>query len=432
MDSTLMSIVSLIFLGLGIGFAIGLHELGHLIPAKLFGVKVPKYAIGFGPTLLRRQIGETEYAIKLIPLGGFITMIGMYPPDRKPTKRRRFANMIATARSAHSEHIGPNDGNRQFYQLPVYKRVIIMFGGPLMNLILGFTLIFGALGTIGEPTRSTTISEVAACVPVVASDCNPETDGPSPAASAGLRPGDEIVAVNGISVEKFDQVSSALKIDQVSVLTVIRSQQELEVPVTPVAASRPQQLPDGSYLLDANGQPVLAPAPVIGIVLKEVMQPLAPAQAFARANDALGQTVTMLLSLPQQVAEVVISTVSGTERNTNGLVSIVGVGQIAVEVGVNPGFDLLQKLSVGLLILGSLNMALFAFNMIPLLPLDGGHIAGGIYEALKRVAYRFAKQPDPGPADTALLMPLTYLVFLGLIFMSVVLIVADIVNPIIA
>lgn len=432
MNDTLMTALSLIFLAVGIGVAIGLHEFGHLIPAKLFGVKVPKYAIGFGPTLYKRQFGETEYAIKLIPLGGYITMIGMYPPDRKPQKKRRFANLILTARNAHSEHITAADTNRQFYQLPVFKRIIIMAGGPLMNLLLGFLLIISALSGIGEPTRSTTISEVAACVPVVASDCIPEEDGPSPAKISGLKPQDKILSVNGVPVTRYDEVSAQLSIGAPAAFKILRAGVELDLVVTPVGALRPQQLQNGSYAIGSDGEPILVESAVIGIVLKEEMQPVSFDRAASRAIDALAQTVTMLVSLPQQVAEVVISTATGGERNANGLVSIVGVGQIAVEVGVNPGFDFLQKLAVGLLILGSLNMALFAFNMIPLLPLDGGHIAGGLYESIKRALYQLLGKPDPGPADTALLMPLTYLVFVGLIFMSVILILADLVNPITA
>ena len=162
MIDILWYIGGIVLIGVGIGFSIGWHELGHLLPAKRFGVKVPKYMIGLGPTLFSRKRGETEYGIKAIPLGGYITMIGMYPPAKPGAKVGKgfFADSIQAARDAHSEHVTEADKNRMFYQLPVYKRMIIMFGGPFMNLILGFALTFGVLVGIGSYERSTTIVEI--------------------------------------------------------------------------------------------------------------------------------------------------------------------------------------------------------------------------------------------------------------------------------
>ena len=176
MSETLWYVGGIVFVALGIGFSIGLHEIGHLWPAKKFGVKVPTYAIGFGPTLFKTKRGETTYAIKLIPLGGYITMIGMYPPEKaagpnktqEPADRERgfFADMIFSARNAHSEHITAADKNRMFYQLPVWKRMVIMFGGPFMNLLLGVLLMILVISGIGTTRQSTTIDQVMPCVVV--------------------------------------------------------------------------------------------------------------------------------------------------------------------------------------------------------------------------------------------------------------------------
>ena len=141
MSETLLYIAGIVFIAIGIGVSIGIHEIGHLVPAKLFGVKVTKYMIGFGPTLYSRKVGETEYGLKAFPLGGYIAMLGMYPPAKKPeTKTGFFKDMISQARLAHSENETPKDANRKFYQLPVAKRMIIMLGGPFMNLVLGVVL----------------------------------------------------------------------------------------------------------------------------------------------------------------------------------------------------------------------------------------------------------------------------------------------------
>ena len=161
MREILWYIGGVLFVAIGIGFSIGWHELGHLLPAKLFGIKVPRYMIGFGPTIWSRKRGETEYGIKAIPLGGYITMIGMYPPAKPGAKPRKGfgAEAIESAREAHNEHVGPGDENRKFYQLPIYKRIISMFGGPFMNLILGVVLTLVAFGGIGTYVSSTKIAE---------------------------------------------------------------------------------------------------------------------------------------------------------------------------------------------------------------------------------------------------------------------------------
>jgi hypothetical protein len=132
----------------------------------------------------------------------------------------------------------------------------------------------------------------------------------------------------------------------------------------------------------------------------------------------------------EKVIEVTAITFGGGERDPNGPISIVGIGQVAGEVAASDQAGFVDKLATVIQILGSLNFALFVFNMIPLLPLDGGHVAGGIYESIKRGLYRIAGRKDPGPADTALLMPLTYFVFIALLVVSVLLITADLVNPI--
>ena len=101
MNETLLYILGIVIMVFGLALSIGLHEFGHLIPAKLFGVRVPHWAVGFGPRLFAKKFGETEYSIRLIPLGGFITLIGMYPPAKPGTddSRRWFSNAISSART---------------------------------------------------------------------------------------------------------------------------------------------------------------------------------------------------------------------------------------------------------------------------------------------------------------------------------------------
>ena len=145
----------LIFL-VGVGFSIGMHEIGHLLPAKAFGVKVTQYMVGFGPTVWSRLKGETEYGVKAVPLGGYIRMIGMYPPEKgadptqlRPSSTGRFSTLIDDARKQSLEEVGPEDVDRVFYKLPVRKRVLVMLGGPSMNLLLAFVMFTIVVSVIG-------------------------------------------------------------------------------------------------------------------------------------------------------------------------------------------------------------------------------------------------------------------------------------------
>src|SRR5690606_29492782 len=196
-----------------VGLSIALHEIGHLVPAKLFKLRVPQYMIGFGKTLVSFKRGETQYGIKALPLGGYISMVGMYPPREqiasdKPGKKpnlfqKVFGQMVDDARSQANENVLPSDEGRLFYQLPIYKRIIIMLGGPIMNLIIGFVVIAIVLTSFGQATPTTTVAEVYQCIASAQnaeqSECT-DKDVPAPAYEAGLLPGDTITAVNGAAV----------------------------------------------------------------------------------------------------------------------------------------------------------------------------------------------------------------------------------------
>jgi membrane-associated protease RseP (regulator of RpoE activity) len=416
----------IVFILLGIGFSIGWHELGHLIPAKLFGVKVPKYMIGFGPTLFSRTRGETEYGVKAIPLGGYITMIGMYlPKGKRKDPKGYFSESVKAARSAHSEFVTPEDKNRMFYQLPVFKRIIVMFGGPFMNLFLGVVLTIGTLMGFGTYVRSAEIQEISQCVPSTFAqrvECT-QKDAVAPAKAAGLFAGDVVTAVNGKAISNWDEINSyAQKNPGTLNLTVSRGSETLQLQLTPAIVQRP--------VTQADGTQVNQSGPFFGVVLKPARQPHTFESAMAYSANAVGQTFAMIATLPVQIYNLVNDTITGGERDANGPISLIGIGQVAGEVAANQEFSFVDKFTSGLLMLASLNFALFAFNMIPLLPLDGGHIAGGIYEAIKRGLWRLVRKGDPGPADTALLMPITYVVTILLIALSLVLIVVDLINPV--
>ncbi len=428
-------LLGILFIAVGIGASIAIHEFGHLFPAKKFGVKVTKYMIGFGPTLFSRKRGETEYGLKAIPLGGYIAMIGMYPPAKAGRKDTgRWASTISAARTAHLENLQPGDENRMFYQLAVFKRIIIMLGGPVMNLVFGTVLMLVVLVGIGVVQPNTQIDSVATCF---VNDQPSETCGTgsvtSPATAAGLRAKDQIVSVNGQKIASWREAQVILQANptQKLQLGVKRDGRVISLSVVPLITQRNVIDPaTGNYKVDANGKPILAPTPTLGVVLGSSRQPVALGTALSGVGQALGQVGQMIVNLPQQLTKVAEVTFAGGSRSTSGPISIVGVGSIAGQIASNNQVQWQDKLSSGLLMLSSLNFALFVFNLIPLLPLDGGHVAGGIYEAIKRGLFKLARRLDPGPADTARLMPLTYVVWVLLMASSLLLIVADLVNPI--
>lgn len=429
MSETLWYLAGILFIAFGIAFSIGLHELGHLLPAKAFGVKVTKYMIGFGPTLFSRKKGETEYGLKAIPLGGYIAMLGMYPPAKKPeTKTGFFADMISQARLAHSEEETPKDKNRKFYQLSVGKRMIIMIGGPFMNLVLGVILTVIALSGFGVFQSSLKIESVSVCLDSTQSSC--AVSDQTPAHIAGFKAGDEIVSVAGKPAGDWMQIRELLTSTPTAEFEVKRADEVVSLTVSAVIQQRPQFDNLGNPILDGNGDMVTAPQPFLGVFLTPERIPVSVATSLEASGKTMLQIGQLILQLPQKIFEVTASTLGYGERDPNGPISIVGIGAIAGEVAASEQTEFSDKLATGISILGSLNFALFVFNMLPLLPLDGGHVAGGVYESIKRGLYKLAGKNDPGPADTALLMPLTWVVFIALIAVSLLLITADLINPI--
>src|SRR4051794_3270350 len=210
-------VVGVLVIVVGLAVSIALHEVGHLVPAKLFGVKVTQYMIGFGATLFSRRRGETEYGVKAIPLGGYISMIGMFPPARPGGHMRNastgfFNSMVQEARDSSEKTIGA-DEHRAFYRLPVWKRIVIMLGGPFMNLLLAILFYAIVLMGFGVAQTTTTIGSVSECVLPAGSTrttCEP-TDPAAPGAEAGIKPGDRLVSVDGRAVTSWDQATAAIR-----------------------------------------------------------------------------------------------------------------------------------------------------------------------------------------------------------------------------
>lgn len=426
LDTILYLLGILIFL-IGIAVSVGLHEVGHYLPAKKFGVQVRQFMVGFGPTLFSRRRGETEFGIKAFPLGGYILMSGMYPPATRPY-RGLFSNWINEARSEIAAQENTEE-NRKFYQLSASKKITIMLGGPVMNLLLGTLLIVVSLSGIGTLQNSLKVDEVYQCLEVDAAGVCEDGAPLTPAAQAGLQAADEVVAVNGQPVSSWSEVTRGLENRTSSQLTIVRAGAQQTLTIEPVFMERAVYDSLGNLELDQQGNPVTELTPVLGIRLEGVMKPVGLDQSLGFAGASMVAMAGFIIELPVQVYQVVLSTLGLAERDPYGAVSIVGVGQLAGELtSADIGID--AKLASLLLLLGSLNLVLFVFNLVPLLPLDGGHVVGAVYEGAKRKFLKATRGTDPGPIDTAKALPLAYFVWVVLIFTGLLLILADLVNPI--
>ncbi|GAA3631055.1 site-2 protease family protein [Microbacterium awajiense] len=431
----LLFVIGVVLLVVGLAVSIALHELGHLWPAKRFGVRVGQYMIGFGPTLWSRRRGETEYGVKAIPLGGYISMAGMYPPSPAQQAARAsgqrtgragggfFATMVQDARAANDETMTGDDDQRVFYRLPVWKRVVIMLGGPIMNLLFAIVLFTVLLSGIGLQMATTTVASLAECVPASSTSACEPGDVTPPSVEAGLEPGDVILSIGGTPVADFAEASEIVQASAGEQLAVVveRDGQQLTLTATPAAITGQQVGADGETASVEVG--FLGFRPTVEFVRQPVW---AGSQA---AVENVGAVAGIIWQLPVKVWDTAATLVTGDERDPNGPLSVVGAGVIAGEVAAADA-PILNRVSGLIALLASLNIALFVFNLIPLLPLDGGHVVVALWDGIKRVFARLTGRPEPKPVDAAKLIPVTFVVVIGLIAMGAVLILADLVNPV--
>ena len=434
----LLYILGILIVLVGVAVSIGLHEIGHLVPAKLFGVKVTQYMIGFGKTVWSRKKGETEYGFKAIPLGGYISMIGMYPPTGNGKARTAgtgfFSTLVQDARSASADSVGDGEDDRTFYRLPVYKRVIIMLGGPTMNLLLAVVLFAIVLMGFGTPQSSTTVATVSECVLSATSERTAcaDDDPLAPGAAAGLKPGDTIQSINGTSIGSWPEATEIIRTSPGTDLDVVilRDGVEKSVTLTPLLTERYVYDDENQPVTDASGEPVTEEVGFVGIGSQQELVPQPATAVLPAVGENVASVANMILNLPDRLVGIANAAFGPGERDPNGPISVVGVGRIAGEVVSLDEVPVAAKAQTMVGILASLNVALFVFNLIPLLPLDGGHVAAALWEAIRRGFARMFSRRDPGPVDAAKLMPLTFVVVILLGGMSALLIFADIVKPV--
>lgn len=387
---------------LGIAFTIALHEWGHFTAARYYGMKVRRFFVGFGPEVFSFQRGETVYGLKAIPLGGFCDIVGM----------------------TNQDEVDPEDEPRAMRNKPWWQRIIVLLGGIIMNLLIALIILYGLAVTSGLPNQNpdttAVVGEVGCVAPrqLDAKNLAPCT-GSGPAAAGGVKAGDRIVGVDSTSLESFEQLREYVKTrpNQTITLYVERGDQKLDLPVAVESASR----------LDETGREHAVGA--IGVTSKplELFVSYGPVAAIGATAGFAGSLVTATLdglaSFPAKLPGVVAS-IFGAEREADGPISVVGashVGGVLAEHSAWPMFFLL---------LASLNFFLAFFNLVPLPPLDGGHIAVVLYERVRDFVRKLRGLAPMGPVNYDKLIPLTVAVAALLAGVGIIVIVADIVSPV--
>ena len=351
-----------------------LHELGHFVMAKRAGMKVTEFFLGFGPRLWSFRRGETEYGVKAIPAGGYVRIIGM----------------------SNVDVVDPADEERTYRAKPYRDRLGVAVAGSTMHFIIAAVLLFFLYAAVGEASARPVIDQIVK---------------DSPAQHSDFRVGDRIVAVNQIPVKTWEDIPRYVEAhgEQPLVFSVVRKDtgQRLDVTVRP----KPMQI-DGKEV------------PRIGIGPEQFLQ-------TKPIPSAIGATVTKMPSYMWQTVKALggIFSPGGVENygnllsgkggdNSKRFISPYGAAKVASEA-VDNGWGAV------LVFLFSINVFVGIFNMVPLLPLDGGHVAIATYEKIASTVKRRRVQ-----VDVQRLMPITAAVLAVLVVMGLTAIYLDIVRPV--
>ena len=398
-----MGIIGVVLFALGIAVSIALHEAGHMAVARGFGMRVRRYFIGFGPTVWSVTRGHTEYGVAALPFGGFCDIAGMTAQDE----------------------LAPDEAPLAMYKKPWWQRVAVMAGGIVMNLFIGviITYFVAVLAAIPNPyaDRTPTVGELSCTSDQIDAETLAPCEGDGPAAQAGLRPGDKLLAVNGQDIVAFTEVRDYVleRPGETVALDVLRDGAELTVDVPVARVTRID--PASGQEFDAGAIGVTS-APVA-----DAMRQFGPLEAVPATAKFTGQmlhaTVDGILAFPSKIPGVVAS-IFGAERDVNGPVSVIGASRA--------GGELVQQdlWSMFWMMLASMNFFLALFNLVPLPPLDGGHIAVVLYEKVRDLVRRLRGLGPGGPADYEKLMPVTYAMAAALLVVGLFVMAADVVNPI--
>jgi membrane-associated protease RseP (regulator of RpoE activity) len=377
-----MELLGIVAFVVALLLSVMVHEFGHYITAKKYGMWVSEFFVGFGKRIWSVQRGETEFGVKAIPAGGYCKIEGMSPNDEMPE--------------------GQED--RAFYKASSAKKLVVLGAGSFLHFVLGFVLLLTLFAGIGTNQVLPVINEV---VPN------------SAAQAAGILPGDEIVSINGKKVTEWYKNVEVIRQSQGAELTLVLSRNGEEITVN--AAAR---------LTDIDGTQRFVLGIVNDVGLKRSGLLVSIKNSATVTQGFLVESVKSLGKLPEKIPALWGATVRGEERDANGLVGVVGVARVSGEAVGSDKLTPMERLATFVLIVASLNIFVGVFNLLPILPLDGGHMAVAIADSIRAFFARLRGRPRPAPIDVTVLTPITMVVFVVLATLTLLLLVADVINPV--
>jgi membrane-associated protease RseP (regulator of RpoE activity) len=359
-----------------------IHEFGHYITARRFGMRISEFFVGFGKKIWSIQRGETEFGVKAIPAGGYCKIEGMSPNDQMPEGQEE----------------------RAFYKASSAKKLVVLSAGSILHFVIGFVLLFTLFAGIGTNQVLPVISEVV-----------PD----SAAQAAGIQVGDEILSINGKKVTDWYKDVEVIRQSQGKELTLVLDRNGEEISIT--ASGRLTEI-------DGTKRYVLGIVNEVG--LKRSGLWLSVKNSALVTKSFLTESVKSLAKLPEKIPALWGATVRGEERDANGLVGVVGVARVSGQAVGSDKLTPMERLATFVLIVASLNIFVGIFNLLPILPLDGGHMAVAIADEIRAFFARLRGRPRPAPIDVTVLTPITMVVFVILACLTLLLLVADVINPV--
>ncbi|MEY3434394.1 MAG: hypothetical protein RL057_774 [Actinomycetota bacterium] len=371
-----------------------IHEYGHYATARRYGMRVTEFFLGFGKRIWSTQRGETEFGLKAIPAGGYCKISGM---------------------SMH-EPMEEDVKHRAFYLASTPKKLVVLGAGSFLHFVLGIVLLFTLFTGVGTSQVLPTVSQVVDCVPS-GNECK-DSDPISPAKSVGILAGDEIIGING-EKKKWNEITPILRDSAQKPISLIIERQGKEIVIEVTPATRVVEGEPRGFLGIINEYGLVRENPITAI-----------GSSVETSANIFAGSIKALIGLPAQIPALMRQTFLGEERQSDGLVGIVGVARVSGETVSSGNLTLGEKFATFLLIVASLNIFVGIFNLLPILPLDGGHMALALYEGGRRKLAQMRGRPDPGFVDVEKLTPITMVVFVVLAFLTLLLLFADIFNPI--
>jgi len=360
-----------------------IHEFGHYLTAKHYGMKVTEFFLGFGTRIFSRQRGETEFGVKAIPAGGYCRIEGMTPGDEMPV----------------------GEEARAFYKAPSHRKLIVLGAGSFLHFVIGYLLLFTLFAGIGTSQVLPVVHEVLKG---------------SAAQTAGIMAGDEFTSINGKKVIDWYSDVKTIRNSHGRALTfgINRAGQDLVITATP-------------QLETVEGEKRFLLGIINEVGLKRTGVVTSVKDAGIVTKDFLVESVKSLIKLPSKIPALWGATVNGEKRDSNGLVGVVGVARVSGQTVGSGDLSPMERLATFILIIASLNIFVGLFNLLPILPLDGGHMAVAIADEVRAFIARLRGRPRPSAIDVTLLTPITLVVFVILAALTLLLLVADIVNPVV-